>query len=268
MPAEERSGDERPIGLFTIIREWGDALVIAFMLVMFFRVFVVELYKIPTGSMSPTLLGDDVCYVDVNGDEQEDLVVLGRSMQQIFLREGDRYFPAPEMRVRPADVNRWRKEGRIATQHDRILVNKFAYWFKAPERGDVIVFKVPDAIWDPRKPFYIKRTVGLPGERLSFDGQLAVDGKFVDEPEFFAEWEYSNVVGAGGFVDRPEARYTKDTFRVRIDQLVVPEGAVYAFGDNTRNSTDGRVWGPVPLERLKGKAFFRYWPWKRMKFIR
>ncbi|HOR28949.1 MAG TPA: S26 family signal peptidase, partial [Candidatus Sumerlaeota bacterium] len=44
-------------GVLAILREWGDALVVAFVLAMFIRVFMLELFKIPTGSMTPTLIG-------------------------------------------------------------------------------------------------------------------------------------------------------------------------------------------------------------------
>lgn len=262
-PKQDSSG-----GFLAIFREWSDALIIAFILAMFIRVFVVELFKIPTGSMSPTLLGDEICYVDWNRDGEEDIVVLGRSMKQVFLRKGDHYMLDEEARVTYEDVNKWRGEGLIRTQNDRILVSKFAYWLKPPPRGDVVVFKVPEVIWDPQKPIYIKRVVGETGERIAFDGQLVVNGEPVTDPEFFAHWKYANRVSAGQFVERAEAKYNRTAYEVEIEELTVPEGAIYVFGDNTNNSTDGRVWGAVPIENVRGKAFVRYWPWKKMKFIR
>lgn len=282
-PAESESPDAvvvegpssaPPGGLF---REWCDALVFAFVVAMFIRVFVVELFKIPSGSMSPTLLGDYVHHEDVNADGLEDVVVLGGDGRVLlFVNRGDHFEPddAGSRRLETSGaVDSWRKEGAFEAQYDRILVNKLAYWFDGPARGDVVVFKVPPAQWDPLKPIYIKRVVGLPGDEISFDGRLTVEGEPVVSPPFFEHQEYIASVPEGmtfRYGKLIGAEYSddpRDRRNLRIDRVRIREGDVFVLGDNTRSSLDSRYWGGVPLENLKGKAFLRYWPLSQIKFI-
>ncbi len=133
---------------------------------------------------------------------------------------------------------------------DRIFVNKFVYEFWPVEVGDIVVFKTKgiSEIYDPEKPYFIKRVVGLPGDELQIlpDGHLSRNGEIIDDPEFFLENRY-----------KPMMRNNKNTF-------IVPENEVYVFGDNSWNSDDSRRWGGVPIENIMGKAFFRYWPLTRI----
>ncbi len=253
--------------LFSILREWADALVIAFILAMFVRVFILELFKIPTGSMTPTLLGDYVAEVDWNNDGQRDLIVMG-THDLVFINHGDRYEIDRTAKVSEADKRAWRQDGTLKPQYDRILVNKMAYLFSPPDRGDVVVFKVPEVIWDPNKPIYIKRAVGLPGEEIAIDGRLKVDGALVDSPEFFAHQEYINGIrlAGSGFDRQPYIQYGDRNGEIL--KIHVPEDGVYVLGDNTDSSLDSRYWGRVPLENLKGRAFLRYWPINKIKIIR
>lgn len=258
-------------GLFPILREWADALIIAFVLAMFVRVFIVELFKIPTGSMTPTLLGDYVAEVDWDNDGTRDLIVRGQRQSLVFLNRGDRYVIDRSARVTAADEMNWERSGVLKPQYDRILVNKLAYVFSGPQRGDVVVFKVPPVIWDPNKPIYIKRAVGLPGERIRIDGRLKVDGREVETPEFFAHQEYINEVElrSHDFERQPYIEYSGNGFTPdRILEVRVPENGLYVLGDNTDSSLDSRYWGAVPLENVKGKAFLRYWPVNKIKVIR
>lgn len=258
------------VGVLAVMREWGDALVIAFILAMFVRIFVVELFKIPTGSMTPTLVGDWVAEVDWDGDDLLDLVVQGHSQTLVFINRGDRYEIDPEAEVPTAVLRQWEEEGILRPQYDRILVNKFAYWFGIPERGDVVVFKVPRIIWDPLKPIYIKRVVGLPGERISFEGRLRVDGELVEKPDFFEHQLYINEANLNsyGYPKLPYVGYEPGTFGAdEIVRVEVPEDSIYVLGDNTRSSLDSRYWGAVPLSHLKGEAFLRYWPLDKIKLI-
>lgn len=110
------------------------------------------------------------------------------------------------------------------------------YPFDPPERGDVIVFDPPNGSDKP----YIKRIIGLPGEEITFgDGRVLINGELLAED------------------------YIQD--RTRCGQrdtcdVVVPEGSVYVLGDNRGNSSDSRVFGPVPVENIIGKAWLSYWP--------
>ncbi|MFW6286496.1 MAG: signal peptidase I [Candidatus Sumerlaeota bacterium] len=78
--SEKKSAEKEQGGFLAYIREWAEALIIAYLMAMFLRVFVVELFKIPSPSMTPTLLGTEaprhgVGYYDINGDERKDMVL-------------------------------------------------------------------------------------------------------------------------------------------------------------------------------------------------
>lgn len=268
--AESEAVETESIGALGIFREWTDALIIAFVLAMFVRIFIVELFKIPTGSMTPTLVGDPVAEVDWNGDGLDDLIVQGNRQTLVFINKGGRFEIDPEARVLASTLSSWQHQGLFKNRYDRILVNKFAYWRSLPARGDVVVFKVPLIIWDPDKPIYIKRMVGLPGEEISFEGRLRVNDKATTDAEFFEHQEYINDVDLGfRYPEQPYVDYEPLPYQARaIERVRVPEGGVYVLGDNTRSSLDSRYWGVVPTENLKGKAFMRYWPLNKVQRLR
>jgi signal peptidase I len=128
-----------------------------------------------------------------------------------------------------------------------LLVNRNAYQFvevngeryypfDPPERGDVVVFDPPSK---SNKP-YIKRIIGLAGEHVTFgDGHIYIDGALLEEDYI---------------------RDPTDCRRREVCDVVVPEGEVFVLGDHRSNSSDSRVFGPVPVENVVGKAWLRYWP--------
>ncbi len=119
--------------------------------------------------------------------------------------------------------------------NDRIIGNRLSYLFKEPQRGDIIIFKNPD----DESILYIKRLIGLPGERVEVrDKTVFIDGSALDEP-------YLNVETLGEF-----------------GPYNVPEGAYFMMGDNRNDSADSRYWNNTYLYRdgIVGKAIFRYWP--------
>lgn len=262
----------KPRGFWPVFWEWSDALVVAFLLAMFIRLFVVELFKIPSGSMTPTLLGSEpggVSFFDVDGDNDEDMIVRSNHDYLVYLKENKRYRFAGQ--GHPGnELDRWMR--RRQTRQDRIIVAKFLYWFSPPRRGDIVVFKPPEPDFDPSKPIYIKRVVGLPGETLSFEaapgvpgyercmGHLAANGKRVESPEFFRDQLYQyRSIGLRDRQSRPRNALYED--RGTASDLVeahVPENGVYAFGDNTVSSRDSRYWGAVSMDRIKGRAICRY----------
>ncbi len=182
---------------------------------------------------------------------------------------------------------------------DYLFVSKFAYGYSKyslplslplfsgrvfgslPERGDVAVFKLPT----DNKTDYIKRIVGLPGDRLQMiDGLLHVNGEAVDRQAavpFVDDMDGRQVAVARYQETLPDSdrhHYILDlTDRGRLDNtpvFEVPAGHVFAMGDNRDNSLDSRTdaVGYIPIENLIGRAELmmfsvngtaRIWePWK------
>jgi signal peptidase I len=243
-----------PKGTLSILREWTDALVIAFLLAMFIRTFVVELFKIPSGSMTPTLVGtgfnpfgqpeERVLEWDVNKDGEKDLI-LDRNHNRypryhVFFRKNGKFVGNEEFATLNLPLEAIRS-ARI--RNDRIVVNKFIFWFRRPRRGEIVVFRVPfgPPKWQRDKPIYIKRLVGLPGETVEIrQPHVYINGQLLDRPEVFQRTEYTNAFD----------------FR----SATVPPHSYLVLGDNSKNSMDSRDWGTVPENNLKGLAVLRYWP--------
>ncbi|MCX7718371.1 MAG: signal peptidase I [Candidatus Sumerlaeaceae bacterium] len=263
-------------GILMGMREWLDALIIAFVLAMFIRTFVVELFKIPSGSMTPTLLGDFVAEgiaVDSRGQSNQYLLVRDRTADsaQVFRRNGRGHYQYEGRQWLGALTASQREllERDLHLEEHRIFVNKFAYWFRKPARGDIIIFRVPFdrrprvyerdghtfrvSAFNRAQAVYVKRAVAFDGELVEIGpgGRLVVNGEEVTEPPIFQELRYT--------LQPPGTR----EFSVRV-----PPGTLYAFGDNSDNSQDSRWWDGVPYENLRGKAFFRYWPARKMSFLK
>ena len=131
------------------------------------------------------------------------------------------------------------------TLHDQeyILVNKAAYVFHAPQRGDVIVFEYP---LDPQVD-YVKRIIAIPGDVISIVGeQVTVAGVTIHE-------SYVN----------PSDPYNPFP---PIYNHVVPPNNYFVMGDNRGNSSDSRQWGFVPRQNIIGRATFVYWPFNSGNF--
>jgi signal peptidase I len=153
------------------------------------------------------------------------------------------------------------------TVGQRVLVDRVSYRFTDPERGDIIVFKPPRGADDntcgveqgslqpcprPTKERsdtnFIKRVVGLPGERLKVEGgRVVINGKPLDEP-------YIEPDESCGICNLTE-------------EITIPEDHYFVMGDNRGQSADSREWGPVPKEWIIGQAFFTYWPPKRIGLL-
>lgn len=112
------------------------------------------------------------------------------------------------------------------------------YPFHPPQRGDIVVLHPPV---DQGKP-YIKRVIGLPGERIAVhDGAVYINGERLEE---------SYLQGIA----------TSWPGSLNQDEYVVPDDSVFVMGDNRNNSTDSRVFGPVKIDEIIGKAWISYWP--------
>jgi signal peptidase I len=134
--------------------------------------------------------------------------------------------------------------------NDRILVNKFVYFFREPEPGDIIVFRAPEEASEDKKDF-IKRVVGLPGDQLAVhDGKLWRNGQAVDEP----------------YIREPIRYIWPDEWDLSA-AYVVPPDSLMVFGDNRNDSNDGHQWGPLPRENVLGKAMVIFWPPQRIRLL-
>jgi len=167
------------------VREWVETIIVALVLALIIRTFVVQVFFIPTGSMEPTLEVDD-----------------------------------------------------------RIIVSKFFYKLKGPERFDIAVFRYPHNKPDEPKRDLIKRIIGLPGETIEArKGIVFINGKELSE-------------------EHTMRRDISDFGPVKI-----PGDAYFMMGDNRMNSSDSRVWGYLPKKYLIGPAFIRIWPLSRLGFL-
>jgi signal peptidase I len=142
-----------------------------------------------------------------------------------------RYIPSESM-VPTLEVN------------DRLMVEKISYLLHPPNRGDIVVFWPPDRLKqmnpDLKKDAFIKRTIGLPGEKVEVkDGTVFINDKPLAEDYIAAKPNY------------------------RWGPEVVPENSYLVFGDNRNNSYDGHFWGYVPRQNIIGRAAFRFWPLPR-----
>jgi len=141
--------------------------------------------------------------------------------------------------------------------NDRVMVNKLAYKWGEPQRGDVVVFRdpreaeieesLPEAVIRSvleavgvrtrGRDDLIKRVIGLPGESIEIrDHQITVNGVPLDEP------------------------YLDDIEMLDEGPFLVPLGEVFVMGDNRNASFDSRRFGPIPLDDLVGQAFVTIWP--------
>lgn len=124
--------------------------------------------------------------------------------------------------------------------NEYILTDKISYRMRDPKRGEVVIFKAPK---NPDVD-YIKRVIALPGERVKVqNGSVFVNGKKLNEA------------------------YLNDTtnifpgqFMTEGIEITVPEGYLFALGDNRQHSSDSREFGPVKEDQIIGRALLRYWP--------
>jgi len=203
------------------------AVVVTLAFFLFFRTFLLEAYRIPSGSMIPTLLIGD-----------------------------------------------W------------LFVNKLAYGphvpftsinlpgYAEPKRGDVVVFMSPNQVDQPEdpNPTLVKRCVAIAGDTVFMRGGLLhVNG--MPQPQGYPATE--NPKGDGTF-SHPLFQWQKQ-FEIRgsrfgdppaqpaLDDwgpLVVPDGYLFMLGDNRYDSKDGRYWGLVPRENVRGRPVFVYYSYR------
>lgn len=215
----------------SIVREYIEAFGVALIAALILRAFVIQAFRIPTGSMKDTLLIGDFLLVNK-------FIYGAKTPERIPLLD----VKLPSFRF-PA--------------------------LKQPERGEIIVFKYPR----DEKLDYIKRCIGIPGDTIQVrQGQVWINSRPEGQLERignkYDSEEYSKIV-----LDRvttPEGK----TYILRhyanprrnfsnYGPVVVPPGNYFMMGDNRDNSQDSRYWGFMPKENIVGKALVIYWSWDK-----
>lgn len=157
---------------------------------------------------------------------------------------------------------------------DFILVNKWAYGLRLPvlrtkffdvdnpQRGDVIVFFPPH-----ENRYFIKRLIGLPGDEIRvLNGVLYINGKKMQQELLPDEADSPRSVIMQEELGDVSHLIQKRTTPTQLSQnfyAVVPAGQYFMMGDNRDNSSDSRVWGTVPEDRIVGRAFARWMYWNK-----
>ena len=134
----------------------------------------------------------------------------------------------------------------LGSQNDRVIVNRLAYDFGSPERGEIVVFKAPAGASrcgaEDSGTTFVKRLIGLPGETVTErNGFISINGQPLREP----------------YVDPALRDHGSGTWHV-------PKGEYFFLGDDRAHSCDSRAWGSVPRANLVGPVIFTYWPPNRI----
>ncbi len=244
---ERRIQGVLPAQKHSAIRENAEVLLVAVIVAMAVRTFFIQPFKIPTGSMQPTLYGiypppetsPPAPYKTLQGPS-----LLERIVGMLF--QGNMY-----------------EEYGYRSRGDHIFVDKISYHFRKPHRGEVIVFDTSHIteLGNARGRFYIKRLIGLENDVIQLQPpHVLVNGQVLDSRPAF-ERIYSRQNGYNGYViiSRFPAKYLTSPAAT----YTVPPRHLFVMGDNSLSSLDGRFWGSLPQKDLVGRAVFVYWPFTR-----
>lgn len=323
---------EQPVGWF---EDNVEVLFVAIVIALGLRAYYLQPFRIPTGSMQPTLNGitgkmkaekdwpsfperavswvlRGRSYVKLVNDQDRRVAIDTRGNPRIedyqlakFFSRGRMHFsdskplglPAPGNPCLDAGLRDALREasrnggvlrkGQVLLEGyvdsgDLVLVNKFAYHFRKPQRGEVFVFDTLGIRGIEKRggeqgagSHYIKRLCGVPGDSLSVDPPyLLVDGKIAREPGIQRVVEskgvYDKSPNAPGYSfaspEPPSANPLPQSISKPGDVLKLASRArpglreYAALGDNTHNSLDSRYWGTVKEYNLVGPALFSLWP--------
>ena len=202
-----------------ILVEYAHSFFPIVLIVLILRSFLVEPFRIPSGSMMPTLLIGDFIL-----------------------------------------VNKYTYGVRLPVLNTKVIE------MDKPERGDIVVFRYPK---EPSVD-YIKRVVGLPGDRVAYyNKQVYINGKrikYVPLGQYQGVGQGKNMTGSGLLIEElgaaVEHKILVHNNAPSIESVhVIPDGHYFVMGDNRDNSNDSRYWGTVPEENLVGKAFFIWMSW-------
>jgi signal peptidase I len=205
--------------------EWVKSISIAIFIALCFRWPVAEPFKIPSGSMEPTLHGDP------------------------RLLHGDRIFVNKHAYGIRYPFNGFRFP---FTQHTIWYTDKFLWEGPDPERWDIVVFKSNEGP-NVQHDTLVKRVVGLPGERIHIqNGKVYADGKELKLPDDMPDVEYTFEPYSNGF-----------GLLLDDEHSLIPEGHFLMMGDNSSHSRDGRWFGWMPKYHMLGEVTSIWWPVSR-----
>ena len=269
------------------LRENIEIIVVALSVAMAFRTYFIQPFKIPTGSMQPTLFGityeaqkepgllDKVLHKKINrllfGENY--IEVKTTTNGKVYIRSfenklniqvgGKNYLVNTNLYLHVAEGQYIKSDTILASGReksgDHIFVDKLRYNFIRPKRGDIVVFTT-DGITDTRvrkDTFYIKRLAGLPGEEVAVHPPyLVINGKRIVEP-----YGFSRLLNDPRYEGYTLAhKFKTGVLQDLHDSLQLGPDAFLPLGDNTNHSLDGRYFGAVPKQNLVGPAFCIYWP--------
>lgn len=132
--------------------------------------------------------------------------------------------------------------------HEYLVIDELSYRFRDPARGDIVVFRYPN---DPSQ-YYIKRVIGLPGERV----RVSDNGVWV----FNASHPNGTKLDESGYLDAAVPTNC-DRQGINCDKdITMGADEYFLMGDNRENSSDSRLFGPVTRDFLIGRVWVRGWP--------
>jgi signal peptidase I len=280
-------------------RENVEVILVAIVVAIGIRSYFLQPFKIPTGSMQPTLngiIGHPMNEPAPNILRQvAEFFVLGRNyinvvsaeddrVEQIFPKKFGFFFTFSRIKCERQDIlvyappdtlrqdfkvlpgNQYKKGEVIARgavdTGDQVFVDKFSYNFMKPRRGNVFVFRTDQIFGIPADP--------ETGEHSFYIKRLAGlpgDVLRIDPPLLFVSDKVADGFGFARVMSAkpPYRGYApgRDYLSDPTKTFKVPEHRYFAMGDNSYNSYDSRWWGPVPEENLVGRGLFVYWPFNR-----
>ena len=210
-------------------REYSEAIIIAVILALLIRTFVVQAFKIPSGSMKQTLLVGDQILVNkfLYG-----MKIPFTDTRFFILRPPQRgdiiVFSFPQNKEKEECMS---FTANVASRFSHVWSNKsLLYLFKDDCRD------------------FIKRVIGVGGDKIEIKNKVV----YVNDIALVEPYTIFNSDRAG-----EPATVPKDNF----GPVIVPRNKFFVMGDNRDNSHDSRFWGYVDINEIKGEAFMIYWSW-------